>query len=72
MTVYVPCVTSKAEEVKAGIYHEGFLAKDRETDIALDAMATGLWERAMRDEIQLYQRRSGKFSWHYFFVETAA
>jgi len=71
MTVYVPCVTSKADEVKAGIYHEGFLAKDRETDIALDAMATGLWERAMRDEIQLYQLRSGKFRWHYFYVEKA-
>ena len=72
MTTYVPCVSARPDAVKAAIYHEGFLALDRETDIALDAMATGLWERAMRDEIQLYQRRSGKFSWHYFFVETAA
>ena len=71
MTTYVPCVTSKADAVKATIYHEGFLALDREKDPALDAMAEELRHRAMRDEIQLYQLRSGKYSWHYFFVETA-
>ncbi|MBT7941732.1 MAG: hypothetical protein HN719_00090 [Alphaproteobacteria bacterium] len=70
MTVYVPCVTNKADAVKVTIYHDGFLAEDRETDVALDAMATGLWERANRDEIQLFQQRSGKNSWHYFYVET--
>lgn len=71
MTVYVPCVSSREDTVEATIYHAGFLAQDRETDPALDAMATGLWERANRGEIRLFQLRSGKFSWHYFYVETA-
>tara|TARA_R110000824_G_scaffold43425_3_gene127113 strand:- start:183 stop:362 length:180 start_codon:yes stop_codon:yes gene_type:complete len=51
------------------IYHEGFLARDRLHDAALNKKANAIWKRGEGRKIHLLQRRVGFCKWVYFYVE---
>ena len=52
-------------------YFEGYLFRDRRLSPDVNRLAAHVYNRYLRDEVLLFQRRIGPFHYQYFYLELA-